>query len=131
MSVVRPPAVAIPTPTDLPQTGNCYEQAVEIMLRFRCVDRGDYGPTLVHGRPTLTVPPYCQFGHAWVVLPGGRTVLDVSGAHVPIRLYYRAGKIDRRLNYNYTLDQMIHKLRTFKHYGPWEGPDAMPPHEED
>lgn len=82
---------------------------------------------LVHGRPYLTREPFCQFGHAWI--ENDDVCIDASTLlEVPRNVYYAVGRIDSALCFTYTFEQMRRKLLEFKHYGPWEGVDAVPPY---
>lgn len=110
---------AIPTPRDLPAEGNCYEKSYNMILWSGVWQK----LVLVHGRPTLTRPPFCQFGHAW--LETGHMVYDAaSGKWAPRAIYYAAGNIDPDLCHIYTREQATALLRRHGHYGPWEGVDA-------
>jgi hypothetical protein len=109
----------VPTP-DLPAEGDCYELAFGQVLALHFSAE----PMLVHGRPTLTRPPFCQYGHAWVEV--GDLVLDPSGKAIPKALYYAVGKIDPALCVRYTAQQALKCSWKHKHYGPWEGVDAVP-----
>ncbi len=108
---------AVPTPDDLPAPGNCYQDHFELIADAEKPWR------LVHGRPTLTVPPYCQFGHAWLELDD--TVFDITNGYSgPRDVYYALGKIDLANNKYYTKGRAINLARKHMHYGPWEGPDS-------
>lgn len=110
---------AVRTP-DLPAHGNCYQDAFNALLEL------GGGWRLVHGRPILTRPPYCQFGHAWVECGG--VVIDPKGC-VPRDLYYKIGRIDEGLNIYYCLDDACRMAVMHGHYGPWEGVDASSGHQ--
>jgi len=103
--------------------GNCYEAACRVLH-----ERPDH--ILVHGWPTLTVPPFEPFDHAWVETPDGLFVIDASNHKlrvVPGGLYYRKGKIDSVKCYRYMSMEMLHWTLWSGHWGPWEGPAACPP----
>lgn len=111
-----------PTPDDLQATGNCYEDAGQYAM-----DHADW--TLVHGRPTLRRPPFVEYGHAWV--EKGDEVFDPStGFKGPKFLYYSLGNIDYRDNLVYPHAVLLDFLRLARHWGPWEGPDGVPPKPE-
>lgn len=111
-------AKAVRTP-DLPATGDCYRVALQMLWVLP-------GWVLVHGRPTMTREPFCQYGHAWVEDPDRRTVIDPQGYVVAREIYYEAGSIDPELSFVYTAAEARKKLVEFEHYGPWEGVDAAP-----
>ena len=99
--------------------GNCYEAAASALLFRR--QFADW--VLVHGHPTRTIEPYCQFGHAW--LEQGDTVFDAASRKVLRRnVYYQAGQIDYRDNRLYTEPEARAFIQLTQHWGPWEGPDA-------
>ncbi len=107
---------------DLPAVGNCYEDNANTLLMHPGFRKGW---VLVHGHPTRTIEPYCQFGHAW--LEKGKRVFDAaSGRMIPRDVYYRAGNIDYKDNRLYTRDQTRQFVLFSQHWGPWEGPDADP-----
>jgi hypothetical protein len=113
----------IPTPDDLLAEGNCYENALNYVLNVTSEDL-----VLVHGRPTLTRAPYCQYGHAWVeqgnfCIDGGFLVV------IPKALYYMAGTIDPDMCLFYMPEEARVMVLQFKHYGPWEGVDGVAPSE--
>ena len=128
--------------------GDCYAAAAEYLV-LRSAFRHPVGvecpagAVLVHGRPTLTRPPFAAYGHAWVEIPqtfavGGvevetHTVVDVAnGDHreLPRAVYYAVGQIDPAECYRYTRDEAVAMLATFAHYGPWDGPHGCPPIEQ-
>ena len=88
--------------------------------------------TLVHGRPTLTRPPFEEYGHAWLEL--GDVVFEVAnGRNLTVRrtLYYTAGTIDPAKCIRYTKTQVRHWCTDTRHFGPWEGPEACQSPEDD
>ena len=115
---------ATPTPEHLEATGDCYREAFKALTRF--ILSGQEGWAVVHGRPTLQVEPFCQYGHAWLEL-GDIVYAASTGSIFPKSLYYAAGKIDPANNHVYDKDQVRRMILDFRHYGPWEGPDAHPP----
>jgi hypothetical protein len=116
---------AMRTPDDEDAVGTCYEDAVVALLFQKLA-----GFVLVHGHPTLSIAPHCQFGHAW--LENADFVLDTSNNLViPKAVYYEAGKIDYLDNRIYTPAEARAFLLFRKIYGPWEGPDADPPSAEE
>jgi hypothetical protein len=78
---------------------------------------------LVHGRPTLKVPPFIKYGHAWVEIDGV-TVFDTEHhKEVPKELYYAVGNIDSEDCLVYTYSEMAAHMRKHEHWGPWELPE--------
>jgi hypothetical protein len=102
-------------------TGTCYETA------FQALFDGQHDEwTLVHGRPTLTVEPFIEYGHAWIEDPDGVTVFDTeSRSYWPVHIYYKYGKIDPKKSTRYDKDEAIRWAMERNHYGPWHGPDAV------
>lgn len=111
---------AVPTPAHLPADGDCYENAILYLIANK-----REGLVLVHGRPTLQCPPFCQFGHAWVE-DGAWCIDAASGELIPKLVYYGVGRIDPALCFSYTREFALKMALKFKHYGPWEGVDAAP-----
>jgi len=107
--------------------GDCYEIAVNALLMPEYAG-GLSLPAetvLVHGRPTLTCPPFSEYGHAWLEL--GDAVFDFSnGKHVITRreVYYKAGSINPDDCLRYSQEEARKWVLRMKHYGPWEGPEA-------
>lgn len=102
-------------------TGTCYETA------FQALFDGQHDEwTLVHGRPTLTVEPFIEYGHAWIEDPDGTAVFDTeSRSYWPVEIYYKYGKIDPKKSTRYDKDEAIRWAMERNHYGPWHGPDAV------
>lgn len=74
---------------------------------------------LVHGRPTLHIEPFIEYGHAWV--EKGDLVMDFTCGFIgPRMLYYDLGKIDSQQSVAYTRDQALDRMLVSGHYGPWE-----------
>jgi len=112
------------TPRELVPTGDCYEDAASALLD----DPRFSGWTLVHGRPTLQIPPYVEYGHAWLEDPSGETVWDPNAKQeLPKVLYYAFGQINPAECFRYDREQTRAKILKFQHWGAWEGPDAEPP----
>jgi len=108
--------------------GDCYMNAARMVvgpLGF------DSDLKLVHGRPILSVPPFIEYGHAWVEQAiTDEFVLCIDGNTgdvIPKHLYYRVGGIQEEDCYSYTPNEARAKMRKFKHYGPWDGPHGVPP----
>jgi hypothetical protein len=101
--------------------GNCYENAYQALF-----DGQHDEWTLVHGRPTLTVEPFIEFGHAWLEDPDEVWVYDAETKnYLKLEHYYACGQIDPAKCHKYTkLDAVRWGCKT-RHYGPWEGPDAV------
>lgn len=113
-----------------PRLGKCYEVNAEALLDMPPEAAEDF--VLVHGRPTLTRPPYVAYGHAWLEKWHGTphaAVFDrVSGMVVPAALFYRAGKIDPTEElFTYTREELRRMLVQYRHWGPWEGIEGEPP----
>ena len=79
---------------------------------------------MVHGRPRLTIPPFQEYGHAWLELNYGTPsaiVFDVvSELSVEAERYYRVGKIDRSKVIAYTAERTREMIELHEHWGPWE-----------
>lgn len=114
--------------------GNCYTSAGEAFMDH-CLGFAPLTPSgvdlgavvLVHGRPTLTVPPFTKFGHAWIEI-GHSIVYDTEkGVAVPKVLYYQAGQIDAVECFRYDFTTMRRWINRTHHWGPWEGPEACGP----
>jgi hypothetical protein len=104
-----------------PKMGNCYQNAYQALFDGKHDDW-----TMVHGRPTLVVDPYIEFGHAWLESPDGMWVYDAETKNYLKREhYYACGKISPTKSHTYTkLEAVKWSIKT-RHYGPWEGPDAV------
>ena len=107
----------VATPTDLPAHGDCYKWALDWLLAHHDITDA----FLVHGRPTRTIEPYCQFGHAWIEL--GEYVIDHDKL-VHHSLYYSIGKINPEHSTHYPMRTAFKMMLQHKHYGPWVGVDA-------
>jgi hypothetical protein len=115
--------------------GDCYAAAGELFMDSQMWG-GPQDLTLVHGRPTLTRPPFIKYGHAWVEFEAeleGHTVQmvrDVSNGKdvlLPRAAYYRVGKIDpEECNY-YQYEDFRHWVKETGHWGPWEGIESDVP----
>lgn len=107
--------------------GDCYESAGRYVMDDWMFG-GDGSPTLVHGRPTLQVDPFCEYGHAWVEFTkqdgAGRPVelvLDTERSVViPKDLYYQIGRIDPAQCLRYSFQEMRAWIARTGHWGPWE-----------
>jgi hypothetical protein len=111
---------------DWTEDGDCFSVAGDLVL-----SPGTSLPdtaVLVHGRPTLARPPHVPYAHAWVEVDG--VVLDLAnGRNIQMdrASYYAGGKIKEEECFRYSRDEALDKLLHFKHWGPWEGPEAAPP----
>lgn len=101
-------------------TGTCYKDAADFVLAQDCGEA-----LLVHGRPTLQVPPYEPFGHAWVEV-GDKVIDPATGFEGPRVIYYALGNIDPEENIYYTVDETRTFMLSHEHWGPWEGPTGVP-----
>lgn len=113
--------------TEMLATGNCYQDAGRAV---------SFGPrsswTLVHGRPRLRRPPYVRYGHAWLENPAGDTCWDpVTDIEMPRRLYYDLGEIRPEQTFRYGRVDAFRWITQTRHWGPWQGPEACPPLEEE
>jgi hypothetical protein len=107
-----------------PRKGRCYERSFQALLDTHS------GWTLVHGRPTLTVDPFIEYGHAWLESPDGFWCYNAETRDViTASLFYDVGNIRREPDrlFKYTKTQAATMALKFQHYGPWEGPEACPP----
>jgi hypothetical protein len=114
-------ARAIASPAGIEPTGDCYRSAAEHLLNMPAS-----GWVLVHGRPTRSIAPFCQYGHAWLQL-GEHVVFDTERQMlIPRSVYYRVGRIDPALCIKYAQIDVQRMLLEHEHRGPWEGVDAVP-----
>jgi len=115
---------------DWTNEGDCYETAANMVVDLALA--GSTSAVLVHGMPWLQRPPFGYFGHAWVEI--GETVLDyANGRRITCsrREYYAIGKIDPDNCFQYTAEEARKMLTRYRHYGPWEGPEGVPPSTEE
>lgn len=111
---------AIQTPTHLDATGDCYQSAFDFLIN---IQNADDSFVLVHGRPVLRRPPFCQYGHAWVEVNG--MVIDPEQRfYGPTEIFYALGNIDPALSFKYTQREARRKAVETGVYGPWEGVDV-------
>ena len=117
---------AVSTPTNLDATGQCYSDAGSLITMPFGGEHDTW--TLVHGRPTLRFPPHIEYGHAWLESPDNSTVYDPTiNTSMEKELYYALGNIEENNSHRYNRDETKEKINEFKHWGPWEGVDAVPP----
>jgi hypothetical protein len=110
--------------------GNCFHASADFLTTKCLFDK--HAQTqfiLVHGYPTLTVPPYIEYLHAWIEI-GDEKVLDAEhGSWAPKDLFYAVGNIDPERCRRYTYAEMRRKINEHGHWGPWDlGPS---PEEEE
>ena len=112
--------------------GDCYEAAGRAFMNhcFGSVELLDWielGPVmLVHGRPTLTVEPFIEYGHAWIEI-GDVLVYDAEREIVlPLAMFYQVGQIDQTKCLRYDFESVRRWTISTEHWGPWEGPDGAP-----
>lgn len=85
---------------------------------------------LVHGMPTLTVPPYVKYGHAWLEI-GDTFCYDAErDMIVPKALFYAVGKINPVECHEYNAGTFRAKVNEFGYWGPWDGLEACGPIDE-
>lgn len=108
--------------------GDCYEAAA--IALFMPEYAGGIGlpeeAVLVHGRPTLTRAPFTEYGHAWIEL--GDAVFEVANGRKTVvrrEVYYDEGNIDPEQCLRYTTEEAKQWALHAKHFGPWEGPEAI------
>jgi len=121
-----------------PKGGDCYEANARMLtgmahgrkspFKQKQIDNGEI--KLVNGSPSLTGGPHRgkKFGHAW--LESDDTVWDFSNGKeikMPKELYYVLGKIDKRDNHYYTVNEARMKMVDVGTFGPW---DAESPEDE-
>lgn len=112
--------------------GDCYEASAHAIIGFASRVDVPADAVLVHGRPTLTRPPYIEYGHAWLeyTADGMTWCLNVANGddkRLPGALFYGIGNIDPEQCYRYNREQASHMLAAYEHYGPWEGVEGEPP----
>lgn len=122
--------------------GECYAAAGAALMDAWMLGEAD-DLVLVHGRPTLQVEPFCEYGHAWIERTLTAGVLDGEEIRVVIcrdaetgttlirELYYAVGKIDPAACFRYDFSALQRWVQKTGHWGPWEGPDACGPVEEE
>lgn len=99
--------------------GDCYEAAAKYMMS----NSGSKDLILVHaevmGQGQIEG---LTFGHAFII--DDMNVIDVSNGKnlvMPKTVYYAIGGIDFIGNeYRYNRKQLLDKITTFGHWGPWE-----------
>ena len=100
--------------------GDCFRVHANALL-----DNPEFEDALiVHGYPHLRRPPYRIYAHAWIEL--GDEVIDLTiDFRGPKMIFYAIGNVTEVFSYN-KLELRVMLLR-FRHYGPWEGPEACGP----
>jgi hypothetical protein len=107
--------------------GDCYEAALLTFAQYT-----DDDPTLharlVHGRIIDAKKQSCP--HAWVEI-GGLCIDPSNHRDRPLILgrkrFYETQGVDEKTVIEYTRAQAIEKNREYVHFGPWDGPDRVPP----
>jgi len=101
--------------------GNCFELSANFMIdtcRFDEAKQKTF--RLVHGKPTLEVPPHIKYGHAWILLTSAR-VLDLTLQVSTLKEgYYARGQIKEEDCLVYTFEEMRALILETGHCGPWE-----------
>jgi len=92
--------------------GMCFIEAARFVM-----ENPDW--TLVHGRPTLQVPPHIVYDHAWVEKDGIARNAN-SGLTIPAEIFYALGKIQHDLCQRYSHDEMTAMLLKTEIWGPWK-----------
>jgi hypothetical protein len=80
--------------------------------------------TLVHGRPTLTRPPFTKYGHAWLEIGDSFCYDAERRMAIPKALFYGVGHIDPAECYRYDFQAFKEMINEREHWGPWEGVEA-------
>jgi len=113
--------------------GDCYAAAGRALMDA-ALGGLDGSLVVVHGRPTLQVPPFVPYGHAWleraVDLGGFELVIcedAETGVQLPRELYYQLGRINPEECFRYDWAALRRWIKETGHWGPWEGPDACGP----
>ncbi len=103
------------------ELGDCFELSANFMIDTCCFDEEKQKAfRLVHGKPTLTVPPYIQYGHAWILLTDTQ-VLDLTiQRSAPKDRYYAKGRIKEEDCFVYTFAEMKALVNKTGHLGPWD-----------
>lgn len=114
--------------------GDCFEIAARKLMAMAMAMPEDLSVELVHGLVTGsegTPVEARRFTHGWLELGTKgeveRVVLDFSNGRslaIPAKLYYLIGDIREEETVRYTPLSMRQRVRTFKHFGPWEGAPA-------
>ena len=110
--------------------GDCYQPAFMLVVGNPLAYE-DSGLVLVHGRPTLQVPPYCAYGHAWVEDPKTGLCSHETARgwmrNIPRETFYAPGNINEDECFRYTEAEARWWAVQTECFGPWEGPFAQPP----
>ncbi len=75
--------------------------------------------TLVHGKPTLQIPPHIVYDHAWVEKDGIARNAN-GGLTIHTEVFYVLGKINYRECRRYSYGEMTIRLLKNETWGPWE-----------
>jgi hypothetical protein len=106
--------------------GDCFVVAAGLAL-------ADHRLTLVHGKPTGRGGDALGlvYWHAWCETEDGMVIDRSNGRNIemPVGVYYMIGRINADECLRYTIDETFAELRTYHHYGPWNG--EYPPHVDD
>ena len=102
-------------------TGNCYQVCAELLTQ----PGGQFADwEMVHGRPTLTRPPFIQYGHAWL-RQDGIVFCPTAGVTMPEWMYLQGGQIDTATDFFvYDAQAARERMLQHEHYGPWQGTEA-------
>jgi hypothetical protein len=119
------------------ESGNCFPTAYCVA---RALSKAGYEVFIEHGLPTLQIPPYRKFWHAWVVVSfdigalmgeGARSMLNQTfeivvdrsngnSVEMPYALYAMFGKIDREETLRYSLIEYKVQMLQKGHFGPYD-----------
>jgi hypothetical protein len=119
--------------TQSDEIGDCYEVHATLQVTDGFLEVGEFKfPTvLVHAIVDPDGVDIGPHGHAWLEVEELGLCLDFSRGQelvIPRERYYELGGItDETWLKRYTSDETRMKMFSFRHYGPWEGPEACPP----
>lgn len=107
--------------------GDCYDAALETFMGF-VDDDPQLAARLCHGRIVDRKGNSCP--HAWIEVGG--LCVDPSNHRdrtlvVGRAKFYKVCGVDEATVIRYTREEVIAHNRRTTHFGPWEGPDAVPP----
>lgn len=113
------------------ETGNCFPMAVFVGKAAAAIG---LDARVVHGKPTLSIEPFCVYDHAWVEVSipfptGGFPAevmvtfcLDMSNGNrvcMSSGIYRMIGKIDDSQSVKYGVEELVDLMLEKGHYGPY------------
>lgn len=107
--------------------GDCYESSLLTFAGFTDDDE-ELHPRLVHGHIIDGKKNSCP--HAWIEIGG--LCIDPSNHRdrtliLGKKRFYETQGVDKKTVIVYTRAQAIAKNQEYMHFGPWDGPDRVPP----